>query len=214
METVKSLIADIWKWIVILILVTMLFSKCKNEQTLKGSLQVANSETTHFKNKLGTITAEREVLKLDKKQLQEQVINKDQALKKLASEFSEVKAIVKTKVEVKFDTIKKVFEVKVPCDFERFGTIEKEWYSLDYKINQNGLEIPQFKTWSDITAITGFKKKWFWGKKTYTTNVTASNPNITIPEIQVYEKHLPVKWYETTLFKVGIGFAAGAVLIN
>ena len=200
-------------YIAILVLVSMLFSKCKNENDLQKSLTAATSETKHFKNKIGTITAEREVLKLDKKQLQEQ-INKDESLKKLASEFAEIKAIVKAKAQIKFDTIKVHFETKIPCDFEREGMVETDWYNLGYKINQNGLEIEPFQTWTDITTITGFKQKWFWGKKTYITDVTASNPFIDIPEIQVYEKSLPVRWYETTLFKIGVGFIGGAMLIK
>lgn len=209
----KSTILKLLPYAAILVLASMLISKCKNESILEDSLVAANSETRHFKNQLGTITSEREVLKLDKRMLQDQ-IDKDEILKKLASEFSEIKVIVKTQAKVKFDTIRIPFEIKAPCDFERLGVVETDWYNLGYKVNQNGLQIEPFQTWTDVTSITGFKQNWFWGKKTYVTDVTASNPFISIPEVQVYEKAVPVKWYESTLFKVGVGFLGGALLIK
>lgn len=199
-------------WIIIIALISMLFKECESNTSLADNLKKQKSQTVYYKNELGTITASNKVLQLEKSQLEEYLIEQDDSLKKLASEFSKVKSIVKYRVKTKIDSVKVPFEVKVPCEFTRSGDYENEWFNLGYKVDQNGLTIEPFETWTDVTTITGFKKKWFWGKKTYTTDITASNPNITIENVKSFEEKVPVKWYESTLFKVGIGVIGGYLI--
>ena len=58
------------------------------------------------------------------------------------------------------------------------------------------------------------KRNWFLGKQRYVTDVTASNPFISVLEVNsIVTKEKP-KFYETTLFKVGIGFIGGILIKN
>lgn len=212
LQKLGSTLLKILPYVAIIVLLCFLLVKCENEKKLENALLVSNKETTHFKNKLGTITAEKEVLVLTKKQLEDLVLSKDAELLALSKEFSKVKTIIKTKVEVKFDSIIVPFETKIPCNFERNGSIFHKWYNFGYKVNQDGLSIEPFQTWTDITTITGFKRKWFWGKETYYTNVTSSNPYIQIPEIKTIEVQVPKRFYDTILFKIGVGFVGGFLI--
>lgn len=197
---------------IVLFLISLLFQKCESEKSLSTALRVSQQETIHFKNSLGKTTASHEVLVFQNKAQQKELIEKDVELKAMAKKFSEVKSSIKIITITKLDTIRESFDVPIPCDFERKGGIQNQWYNLGYKVNQNGLEIEPFQTWSDINVVTGFKKRWFLGRKYYTTDVTATNPYIEIPEVQSTQVEVPTKWYETTLFKVGLGIIGGILI--
>lgn len=202
----------IFPYILLLIIICYLFQTCESNKGLSTALKVSQEETTRFKNDLGRVTTSHEVLVFQNNRQQKQLIDKDVELKAMAKKFADVKATIKIITITKFDTIREAFKVPIPFEFERTGDIQNEWYNLGYKVNQNGLEIEPFQTWSDINVVTGFKKKWFLGKKYYTTDVTATNPYIEIPETQSTEVQVPTKWYETTLFKIGLGVVGGILI--
>ncbi len=199
----------VFPWIVTLILISILFQKCEANATLVSNLEKQGKETIYYKNKLGGVTASNEVLRYEKKFLKQLVIDKDDSIKKLVSEFSKVKTIVKWKTQLIVDSINVPFEVKVPCDFNREGTKINKWYSFDYKVNQNGLQIDSLSIPNETFAISGVKRKWFWGKETITTDITHTNPNIVTKDLKSYEYTEQKKWYNTTFFKVTAGFIAG-----
>ena len=200
-------------YVIILILISILFTFNKNENTLERALIASNSETIFYKNQLGTMTASRDVIEVANSDLKKVIAKQDEDLAKLLDEFRKVKATVIIKTEVRIDTIEAPFTEPVPFTFSRTGNVTDQWYSLDYKVTEKGLTIAPFKTWTDITVITGMKRKWFLGKQRYVTDVTASNPFISVLEVNsIVTKEKP-KFYETTLFKVGIGFIGG-ILIN
>ncbi|MGH2666052.1 DUF6549 family protein [Flavobacterium sp.] len=212
LSTLKDRAVRVIPSILLIVALCYLFQTCESNKSYKAALSASQEETKHLKNQLGRITASHEVIVFQNKAQQKQLIEKDAELKAMANEFANVKSTVKIMTITKFDTIRQTFEVPVPFDFERIGSIENEWYNLGYKINQNGLEIEPFQTWTDINVVTGFKKKWFLGKKYYTTDVTATNPFIAIPEVKSTEVQIPVKWYETTLFKIGVGVIGGYLI--
>lgn len=202
----------IFPYIVALVFACYLFQTCEDNKSLKTALSASQKEVTYFKNSLGRITTSKEVVVFQNKQQLKELIKKDKELAAMAKEFSRVKSTIKIKTVTKFDTIKQTFEIPVPCEFEREGEVSNEWYGLGYKVNEKGLIIEPFQTWSDINVVTGFKRKWFLGKQTYTTDVTATNPYIAIPEVDKKEVEVPKKWYDTTVFKVGIGIIGGMFL--
>jgi len=189
--------------------------QCTSNKKLSTSQAIALIDTTNqYKNEIGTITATKKVLQLEKKDLKELVYSKNDTLNTLRKEFSKVKAIVKIKTVTIIDSIPVPFEVRVPCDFERSGKHLDKWLQFDYAVNQNGFNISDFTMKNKQTTITGFKRKWFLGKQTYTTDVTNTNPHIKITEVQTIEVVVPKRFYDTRLFNIGVGFLGGILIMK
>jgi hypothetical protein len=139
---------------------------------------------------------------------------KDKKIKELTDKFSNIKSVTRYVTNTKFDTIKLVYNDSVPCNFERIGSDYKEWYHIAYKSNQIGVEITELSIPDSVIVVTGEKRKWFWGKRTFTTDITHANPYVEPEAIQHIEIVQPKKWYDSTLFKIGLGFFTGALLIK
>lgn len=191
---------------VLAIALFMSIHECKrNEYLTNSKLNALTSKTTSYKNKIGTLTASKKVLQLEKSELKELVFKKDDTLNILRKEFSKVKAIVKTKTVTIIDSIPVPFEIRVPCDFERKGKHLDKWLQFDYAVNQDGFNITNFIIPNEQTTITGFKRKWFLGRQTLTTDITNSNPNIQTTDVQTIQVVVPKRWYDTRGFNIGLG---------
>jgi len=189
--------------------------QCTSNKKLAQSQAVAFADTTnHYENEIGTITATKKVLQLEKKDLKELVYAQDTTLNKLRKDFAKVNAITQAKTITIIDSIPVPFEVRVPCDFERKGKHLDKWLQFDYAVNQDGFNISDFIMLNKQTAITGFKRKWFLGKQTYTTDITNTNPHIKITEVQTIQVVVPKRFYDTRLFNIVVGFLGGALLMK
>jgi len=184
----------------------------KSDQLASSQTAALVDKTNHFENEIGTITATKKVLQLENKDLKELIYSKDDTLNTLRKEFSKVKAIVQIRTITKIDTVSVPFDVFVPCDFERSGKHLKQWYQFDYTVNQNGLTFTDFTIPNKQISITGFKRKWFLGKQTYTTDITNSNPFINTVEVQTVQVVVPKRFYDTRLFNIGVGFVGGVLI--
>jgi len=205
-----------WKqiglYIMILVLVSMLFAKCKNENLQLATIKALKTENASYKLKNGQlVTSAKTLIATNEKQAIE-LIGNTETIKQLTDEFSKVKSITKYVEKVKIDTVQIVYKDSVPCEFEKFGSIANEDYSLNYKSNQKGIDITDLTIDNDVTIVTGIKRKWFLGKETLTIDVTNSNKLIQNSELQHVEIQQNKPFYDTTLFKVGVGFLAGTLL--
>jgi hypothetical protein len=63
-----------------------------------------------------------------------------------------------------------------------------------------------------VIVVTGIKRKWFLGKQTQTTDITHANPFVQTNNVQHIEVVTQKKWYDTFLFKVGLGFIGGVLI--
>jgi len=186
---------------------------CSNNKKLIEPQNIALLDTTnYFKNKLGTITATKKVLELEKKDLKELLYSKDSTLNILRKELSKVKTIIQTQTITKIDTVFVPFEVREPFDFERKGKHQKEWFQFNYTIDQSGKSFTDFTIPNKQTIVTGFKQKWFLGKQTYTTDITNSNPYVNTVEVQTIQVVVPKRFYDTRLFNIGVGFLGGMLV--
>ena len=177
-----------------------------------ANMAALTDSVTHYKNKLGTSTASIKTLQLDKKQIQELLIKKDRELSALAFEFSKVHSITKYTTLTKFDTIQLAYTDSVPCVFERTGTVKNQWYSFGYRSNQKGVEFDTLSIPNTATVITGTKRKWFLGKETLTTDITNSNPYISVTGITAAELTLPTPWYKKWYVWLAGGLLAGSII--
>lgn len=206
-----------WKqlglYVVILVLASMLFAKCKNENLQLATIKALKTENTSYKLKNGQlVTSSKTLIATNEKQAVE-LIGNTETIKQLTDEFSKVKSITKYVEKIKIDTVQIVYKDSVPYEFEKSGKIVNEDYSLNYKSNQKGIDITDLSLENNnVTIVTGIKKKWFWGNETITTDITNSNKLIKIGELQHVEIQPKKKFYETTVFKIGIGVLAGTLI--
>jgi hypothetical protein len=200
--------------IVCLILISQLFQKCESEKLQLSNIKALNSQTKVYKLKNGQLVTSVENLQYTNSQLKNSNLMKDKKVKELTSKFSQVKSITKYETNTKFDTINIVYKDTVPCNFERIGSDFKQWYQLGYKSNQKGVVITDLFIPDSVIIATGDKRKWFWGKRTSVTDITHANPFVNTENVQHIEVVNPTKWYDTTIFKLGLGFLGGALLIK
>jgi hypothetical protein len=197
-----------------LFLLLQLFQKCESEKLQLSNIKALNSQTKVYKLKNGQLVTSVENLQYTNSQLKNSNLMKDKKVKELTSKFSQVKSITKYETNTKFDTINIVYKDTVPCNFERIGSDFKQWYQLGYKSNQKGVVITDLFIPDSVIIATGDKRKWFWGKRTSVTDITHSNPFINTENIQRIEVVNPTKWYDSTIFKLGLGFIGGALLVK
>ena len=197
-----------------LLLISALFSKCQNEELQLANVEALNKEAKVYKLKNGQLVTSVENLQYTNGQLKNSIIMKDKKVKELINKFSNVKSVTKYVTNTKFDTIKLVYQDSIPCNFERIGSNLKEWYHIAYKSNQKGVEITELSIPESVIVVTGDKRKWFWGKRTSTTDITHANPFVETENIQHIEVVKPTKWYDSTIFKIGVGLIGGIFLVK
>jgi hypothetical protein len=179
-----------------------------------ANIDALNTELTKYELKNGQLVTSVENLVYTKEQLKKSLIMKDKKVKELADKFSNIKSITKIVTNTKFDTIKLVYQDSVPCNFERIDSVLQEWYHIAYKSNQKGVTFTELSIPDSIIVASGEKRKWFWGKRTSVTDITHSNPFVETEQIQHVEVQEIAKWYDSTIFKIGLGFIGGLFLIK
>ena len=200
--------------VVCLILLSQLFQKCESEKVQLANIEALNSQTNVYKLKNGQLVTSVENLQYTNSQLKNSLLMKDKKVKELINKFSNVKSVTKYVTNTKFDTIKLVYQDSIPCNFERIGSDLKEWYHIAYKSNQKGVEITELSIPDSVIVVTGDKRKWFWGKRTSVTDITHANPFVETESIQHIEIVQPTRWYDSTIFKIGVGLIGGIFLMK
>ena len=205
--------------LIVLLLCILVFQWDKRvgiENVAEANSKTLTDSIVYYKNVLGTYTASIRTLQLDNKLTKEVLFKRDARLNKLAREFSKLKWITTTKSNITFDTIAAKLDVDIAAndttDFIRQGKISSAWYSLGYKITNDSLTIAPFKTWTETTVITGIKRKWFLGEQILITDVTNTNPYITITGIKSVEVIVPEPWYRKWYVWLAAGAAAGMLI--
>lgn len=213
-------IQKIWKqitryfpYLVILVLLLSLNRQCQETKSVYSFYENEKQEVEYYKNKLGTVTASVTASELSNKQLKELILKKNDTLKKLASEFRQIKTVTKIKEVVKIDTVKVPFEVQIPCEFERLGKYDADsHFTFNFSLNQSGFSLSDISVPNTQTIITGSKRNWIFGKQYLTTDITNSNPYIHTKEMQTIVVPVKTEWYNNKLVWFGLG-AVGGIMI-
>jgi hypothetical protein len=207
-----------WKqiglYLAILVLASMLFSKCKNESLQLATIKALKTENSEYRLKNKQLVVSSNALFATNKKQALELIGKTETVKQLTDKFAKVKSITKYVDKIRIDTVNVIYKDSVPCVFEKSGSITNEEYSLNYKSNQKGIDITDLSIENDVTIVTGTKRKWFLGKEIQTIDITNSNKLVKLGELQHVEIVPKKRFYETTLFKVGIGVLAGALIVR
>lgn len=200
-------------YIVIVILILLLNKQCKATDRITNFYHNEQQSVEIYKNKIGTLTATVKASELTEKELKKLVLQKNDSLKKLASEFSNIKYVTVIKEVIKIDSVKVPFEVEIPCEFERLGKYDTDThFKFNYALNQTGLSLSDISIPNEQTIITGTKRKWFLGKQTLHTDITNSNPYLQTQEVQTIVVPIEKKWYENQFLWLGVGTIGGVLL--
>lgn len=200
--------------VICLLLISQLFSKCENQKVQLANIDALNKDLTTYELKNGQLVTSVQDLIYTKEQLKNSLIMKDKKVKELTEKFSKIKSVTKFITNTKLDTIKLTYKDSVPCKFERTDSVLKEWYHIAYKSNQKEITITELSIPDSVIVASGEKRKWFWGKKTSVTDITHSNPFVQTEQIQHIEVKEKSRWYDSTIFKIGIGFIGGILIIK
>lgn len=202
----------------LIILICSLLYQCNDNINIRQKYDFNINSLTdsirYYKNSLGTQTASIKTLNGDKAEIERMLIKKDNELRLLTKQFTQLKSVTKIKSNIKIDTIKTAFENYIKCDttFYASGNINTKWYSLNYKVTNDSLTISPFAMHTETTVITGLKRKWFLGKQTLYTDVTHSNPYIHIDNIKAAEVTIAQPWYKKWYVWLAAGVTAGIML--
>jgi hypothetical protein len=203
-------------YLIIMVLVVVLLlsvSKCSYNKTIHNkNLEALTDTLITFKNKIGTQTASIKTLRYNKQQLQNNLLEKDAELATLAKQFTRINSVIKYKTVVKLDTLRVVYHDTIPSVFTRIGTVKEPFYNFTYTSTQNGFLIGSISIPNTATVITGTKRTWFLGAETVTTDVTNSNPYITVTGITAAEVVVPNPWYKKWYVWFAAGIAGGMFL--
>lgn len=213
-QKISKKITRFFPYIVILILLLLLNRQCQETKSVYSFYENEKQEVEYYKNKLGTLTATVTASELSNKQLKDLILKKNDTLKKLASEFLQIRTVTRIKEVIKIDTVKVPFEVQIPCEFERLGKYDTDsHFKFNYVLNQTGFSISDIEIPNTQTIITGTKRKWIFGKQYLTTDITNSNPYINTTEVQSVVVPVSVEWYNSKWLWFGLG-AVGGILIS
>jgi len=142
------------------------------------------------------------------------VTSKKEIDKKVVKGFVKVKTVTRYIDSVVIDTIKVQYTDTIPFVFERKGSFKSEDYDLDYTSTHKGFKVSNLSLIDTVSLVSGTKRKWFLGRQYNTVQITHTNKAINSGNIQHIEVVDKKKFYETTAFKVGVGFLGGAILIK
>ncbi|QEE50083.1 hypothetical protein FUA48_10980 [Flavobacterium alkalisoli] len=201
-----------------LILLVIIVSQCKSgfreKEMYNSNLTALTDTVSYYKNRLGNQTATIKTLELQKEQLDKVIIQKDKQLKTLTAEFSSVNSVIKYSTQTKIDTLVTVF--KNPVDslprFSITGNRFDKWFSFKYKVTNDSLILSPFITHTGAAIVTGYKRKWFLGKETLTTDITFSNPYIEVNQLSSAQVNIRQPLYRKWYVWLGIGIVGGLLL--
>jgi hypothetical protein len=203
--------------IILAMAVLLLYSmeRCSHHGSALRHNSAALADTVaYFNNAMGTQTATVKTLMAGKQELESIVIARDKQLAQAASHFARVNTVVKYKTSIEVDTVYVAFNAKpdsLPA-YNHAGAVFDKWYSFDYNINNRGLQLTNLSLQTETAVVTGIKRKWFLGTQTLTTDVSNTNPYITVIQLQAAEVTLPVPVYKKWYVWLGAGLLGGFIL--
>ena len=195
----------------LLLCLSLFFSKCNNDRRNSAAISALQSQNTTYKLKNGQLVTSQKVAILTQSELKEQ-LKKNKTELELAKKFVQIKTFTKYLTNTKIDSIKIVYKDSIPCNFERIGDVFTDEYNLQYKSTQKGISITEMAIPDSVLIATGYKRNWLFGKKTLTMDITHRNKFVMSEQVQHFEVKEKKKFWQTDVFKIGIGLAGGFLL--
>ncbi|AHK11393.1 hypothetical protein F132_47 [Flavobacterium sp. phage 1/32] len=177
--------------------------KLKSEnKRLQSNIEALNDSVKYTKNKIGTITASKKAIEATEKELKNQVWLKDEKLKKLTEEFSQLKSATKIKTIVTIEKIPVPYPDTIPCIFDKKINVKEKWYNFKVTSTQKGLTIDSLMIPNEQYIITGMKSDGFFKPKYLNISVTNTNPFIKTIDVQTQVIKIETPFYNKGWFRV------------
>lgn len=212
---IKTIFLKSIKWIAVAVIVALsilYYLKIQETKVQKQNVEALEGELKISRLKNGTLVTSASTLQYEKEQLEKYIEKQDKSYQLLADKFSKVKGSVKTITETVIDSIPVPYEVIVSEPFFRMGNVVTKEYSFGYTVDNSKFVLKDFTVPDSLSIITGTKRKWFLGKETHTADVINTNKYVKIKNVEHIEFKQPKKFYETTAFKLGVGFLGGYLI--
>lgn len=198
--------------IVVLIVIIFFLQRCS---TRKQNAYIANIEdykdtAKTFKNKLGATVSYNEVLEAQNREQLSTIVQKDKQLFLLQKDFKTVESAtsIKTVIQLVHDTVR--FKDSIPCNFEPFYFNDSnKFYTMKAYIAPSFFSLDTLSMYNTQSIVIGEKKVSFWKKAERRIEIQNSNPYFITTNIGSYVISEQKKWYNTNIFKFGVGFVAG-----
>lgn len=186
----KTYITNNWLLLsIIVILICISFARYNNDR-------IDNKDTPKYK----TVTSKKE--SVESLQVPGTIVKK----------FHEIKTVTRYVDKIQIDTVVVRYKDTIPCVFERSGELKTPEYTFTYKSDNKGFKIDNLQLHDSLLIVAGTKRKWFLGKETNTIDISHTNKYISSDQVQHIEVVKKKAFYETTLFKVAVGFGLGVAV--
>lgn len=201
--------------VVVIFLLSQWYVGYENQKQSNKTIEALQSENKTYKLKSGQNVTSQQIAELTENQLEQQM-KTDLVLHELSKEFAKLKSVKTATVKMEIPKTSVAFETPITTKdidtttnelkFERSGAKFDKWFEFGYKVTQDSLTIEPFSTWTEVKIVDGFKRKWFLGKQTYTSDILFTNPYLEASQVKAYQVTIPKKWHETRLFNIGVGY--------
>lgn len=210
--TEKNIMKNIWQWLtkyagnlfvavlfVIFLMTGLLFQK--DQATFKKQEQ-----TKEYVLKDGTQVASSNIKEVTASEIKQVIKTSNKNTKAVAKKFSSVKGITTTVNEIKIDTIQVKPKDSVQFNFEYGGEMLNKEYSFNYRVNQHGFTITDFKMIDTTVTVEGKKRTWLFGKSKDSLDNFHTNKNIKTQQLESVKTKPKKHWL---LSDVAKGIYAG-----
>jgi uncharacterized lipoprotein YehR (DUF1307 family) len=226
-------ISDILKYLnalgwVIAIILAICLKSCDKTEQYKALLISKNDTLQTYKDKHGQLVSQIQAIKLDRDVFKEQAQQVPALQKQLASAQITIKNLTSITTAYTSTDIKKTLALKNDTHhfdandsmildrpyavhdtlFKKSFADSNRFYKITGEVGKDSVAI-KFHSSDSITLITGDKKPHLFGKPIFTITAQNSNPYVTIKNLSNYTIMPKVPWYNSTLFKIGLGVAGG-----
>ncbi len=196
--------------IAIFLLITA-FNQCNKKKAFQDEVEsyVDYTDTVkYYKAKNGDIVSYNESLEISEKTLKMMNDSLGKALKNIRIKEPEVIIQIEERVVIKEIEVK--FVDSIPCPpFKRPFDLSHEFYSLSGSFTNTKFKLDSIKIPNTRSVVVGTKRNGFLKRNDHIVTIQNSNPFMSTKKITSYTIKEKKKWYETTSFKVGVGFVGG-----
>jgi hypothetical protein len=199
--------------IAIFLLITA-FNQCNKKKAFQDEIEsyVDYTDTVkYYKAKNGDIVSYNESLEISENTLK--IINDSlgKALNNIKIKDPEVIIQIEERVVIK--EVEVTFIDSIPCPpFNKPFDLSHKFYSLSGSFTNTKLKLDSIKIPNTRSVVVGTKRNGFLKRNDHIVTIQNSNPFMNSKKITSYTIKEEKKWYETTSFKMGLGFVGGVFI--